>query len=222
MENYGILLVDDETAYEAIVSALLVPLGCRIDAVATPDAACDAVKRERYDLVLMDIDLGEGEDGFATAERLRAMTEWLSECPIIAFTKLKPAGDEAYFQERGLDGWLSKPFTAFDFITTVRRWIALEPPVPTENKLAALLGAEAAGQMVDRLFVSLGEAVDAIDAGADPARTGHRLGGLAGTMGYSVLSASWLSLQDGDFSSWPTVRALTTEAIAKHGSRAHA
>jgi hypothetical protein len=39
------------------------------------------------------------------------------------------------------------------------------------------------------------------------------MGGLAGTLGFPTLSAAWLSLQD-DRAAWPTVRALTIEAIA--------
>lgn len=217
MENYGILLVDDEPAYHAIVPALLGPLGCAVDSVANPDSALRAVAAKRYDLILMDIELGEGADGVSTTARLRAAAEWLRLCPIIAFTTLTPDDGEGYFQERGLDGYLRKPFTAADVAAFAQRWLGCTTPPPAggDGRLAALLGEEAAAQMVDRLHTSLAEAVAAIDAGAAAASFGHRLGGLAGTLGFPVLSAAWLALQDGDSTGWPTVRALTCEALAR-------
>jgi len=217
MENYGILLVDDEVAYHAMLSAVLTPLGCSVNCVRTPDAALEAIAASRYDLIFMDIELGDGVDGYTAAARLRADgANWIRDCPIIAFTTLKAVGGEAHFQDRGLDGLLVKPFTAADVIAAARRWLGREFSLSPakDNRLAALLGDEAAGEMVARLFASLDEAIAAIDAGAPAAGFGHKLGGLAGTLGFPVLSAAWLALQNGDSASWATVRALTLEATA--------
>lgn len=216
MANYGILLVDDEVGYHAIVPALLRPMGCRVDCVTSGAAAIEAVQRSRFSLILMNIELGSGEDGYRSIASLRASADWLGLCPAIAFTTFSPPEGEAYFQRRGFDGWLHKPFTGADIANMAQRWLGRAPP-PSEGdgRLATLLGAEQAAQMIDRLYVSLGEAVAAIDAGAAAAGFGHRLGGLAGTLGFPMLSAIWLGLQDGDTTCWPTVRALTCEAIAQ-------
>jgi hypothetical protein len=69
--------------------------------------------------------------------------------------------------------------------------------------------------MIYRFHAGLAEGVKEIDAGGDVRAIGHRLGGLAGTLGFPALSAAWLALEDGR-SVWPTVRTLALEAIAQH------
>ncbi|MFD2500717.1 response regulator [Rhizorhabdus histidinilytica] len=103
-ENYGILLVDDEPAYRAIVSALLRSLPIDIDHAADRAAALRSLAVRRYDLILVDIELGR-DDGREVAAVLRG-----ADCPILAFTGLHPAEGERYFTDHGFDGWIAKPF----------------------------------------------------------------------------------------------------------------
>jgi CheY-like chemotaxis protein len=217
MGKYGIILIDDEASYHAIVAALLVPRGIAVVAVADADEALAAVMRQRFALVLLDIRLG-ADDGRELVGSLRRMQPWLAECPIIAFTTMRPTGGEGYFVERGFDGWLAKPFRADELIGLMRRWIGADQVAELADAagspLAKLLGEEAARTMIARLHAQLAEAVKAIDDGADPRPIGHRMGGLAGTLGFAALSAAWLSLQDHG-AAWPTVRALTLETLGK-------
>jgi two-component system, OmpR family, response regulator len=215
MEKYGILLIDDEASYHAIVTALLAPRGIAVVAVADAEAALAAVMRQQFALVLLDIQLG-ADDGRELVGSLRRMQPWLATCPIVAFTTMRPTAGESYFVDRGFDGWLAKPFRADELIGLVRRGIGADHvgDLADEggNPLVKLLGEEAARSMVERLHGHLAEAVKAIDDGADPRPIGHRMGGLAGTLGFPALSAAWLSLQD-QGTAWPTVRALTLETL---------
>jgi len=218
MENYGILLVDDEPAYHAIVSALLLPHYGTIDCAADRRAALQAVRRKSYDLILLDIEMAEG-DGYRTVTEIRAAREWARVVPIVAFTTLHPPAGDRHFIEEGFDGWLPKPFSAAQLIGLLRRWLGTDQIGAIDRpgvKLAEILGEDASAAMTERLFASFAEAIAAIDGGAAPRGYGHRLGGLAGTLGFAVLSAAWLGLQYGDSASWPTVRALTTEAIDQY------
>ena len=220
MENYGILLIDDESAYHAIVSALVQSRNGTIDSVDNSRAAIEAVRARRYDLILVDINMGV-DDGYEVVAAIRAATGWASAVPILAFTTEHLSGGERHYLDAGFDGWLPKPFQAGELMMALQRWIgadrvgtiAAEGPGP---KLAALIGQEPAVAMIDRFHAGLAEAVGEIDAGGEMQSPGHKLGGLAGTLGFQVLSAAWLSLQYGDGSAWPTVRTLTIEALARH------
>nr|WP_047167526.1 response regulator [Sphingomonas sp. Y57] len=211
-ENYGILLVDDEPAYLAIVTALLRSLPVEVDHAADRASAFGRLATRRYDLILVDIQLGR-DDGRDVAAELRGV-----DCPILAFTSLDPAEGERYFTDLGFDGWIAKPFEGSALVAAVCRWLGdgvASPDAPPEGgQLAALLGADGAASMIGRLHDSLAEAVAQIDGGADARPIGHRIGGLTGTLGFPTLSAAWLSLQD-DLAAWPTVRALTIEAISR-------
>ncbi|KRB86491.1 hypothetical protein ASE00_07270 [Sphingomonas sp. Root710] len=217
MENSGILLVDDEPAYRAIVAALLPAIGV-VDIAGNGADAVAAVRARRYDLILADIEM-PGRDGYQAVADLRAAADWAREIPIIAFTTLGPTAGEQHFIDRGFDGLLSKPFAASDLIALARRWLPVELPVIPEgdraSQLADLLGREAADAMIDRMRINLLEAVEAIDAGGDERALGHRLGGLAGTLGFPALSAAWLALEHGGIALWPTARAITEETIVR-------
>lgn len=217
MGHYGILLIGVGSGYHAIIAALLEPLGGTVDCAATPDAAIAAAGATRYDLVLIDLEQDGGEEGRVTLSRLRTAAEWLRLVPMIAFTTLAPDGGEGHFRGQGFDGYLRKPFTAAEAVGKLQRWLGdgVSLPAGGDDRLAALIGRDEAEHMVARLHQSMADAIAAIDGGADPASFGHRLGGLAGTLGFPVLSAAWLAVQDGDSASWPTVRALSREAIAR-------
>lgn len=216
-ENYGILLVDDGLAYRAIVPAVLRPLSVTVDCAANSVEAMQKVFARSYSLILMEIQLG-ADDGFTVAATIRQSAEWAQTCPIIAFTSVCPPEGASYFTERGFNDWIAKPFDGRQLTAGVYCWLGGggDPPevVAESRQLAALLGAEGAASMIDRLHGNLAEAVAEIDGGADAPPIGHRMGGLAGTLGFPTLSAAWLALQD-DRAAWPTVRALTMEAIAR-------
>ena len=221
MENYGILLVDDEPAYCSIVTALLETWGGRVDCASDTAGALTAVATKRYDLILVDINMGE-EDGYRTVAEMRRGAEWARTVPILAFTTTHLAGGERHYIDAGFDGWLPKPFRAAELNATLRYWIGADLvgriAGPPASKLAELLGSDAAAAMVDRFHASLADGIADLDAGGDKRAVGHRLGGLAGTLGFPVLSAAWLSLEDGDSAIWPTVKVLTQEAIARHSA----
>jgi CheY-like chemotaxis protein len=225
MENYGILLVDDEAAYQAILSAVLEPRGGHVEGVGDTAAAVDAARSRSFDLVLVDIQLAAG-DGYETPGEIRRAADWARAVPMLAFTTQHLSGGERHYVDAGFDGWLPKPFRAADLIMSLQRWIGADRigPVdlPSENRLAALLGQAAAAGMIDRFHASLADGVAGIEAGGDIRAIAHRLGGLAGTLGFPALSAAWLALEQSGLPVWPTVRALAMEAIARHGDAASA
>lgn len=198
MENYVIILVDGEPSYAGIMEAILRPFGAVVDWHSMLDPALAAARHSAARLILID----------------PAVTGVLPEeaaCPIIAFADRPP--------DSGFDGWLPKSFTATALRALFVDAVGMEAQhraIGEGAQLAELLGAEQADAMIDRLHQQLTEAVKAIDAGGDPSSIGHRIGGLAGILGFPILSTAWLALQDATVV-WPVVRRLTIEAIAQHG-----
>jgi len=217
MENYGILLVDDEPLYHRIVSALASARGVAVHGVDDGEAALAAIRARPFDMVLMDIEM-RGIDGYAVASAIRSGVKRGAAVPIIAFTTLSPAGGERHFLDRGFDGWLAKPFGASTFHATLDGWLGaaaiVDPAGSPEQRLGRLLGEGAARDLLGRFRAGLSEAVAEIEAGADTRPLGHRIGGLAGTLGFATLSAAWLAMEQ-DAGAWPMVRALTEEALGE-------
>ncbi|TVQ68112.1 MAG: response regulator [Balneolaceae bacterium] len=56
-----------------------------VDSVETGEEALTAISREKYDLVIIDINLGSGIDGFETAKKIRELDRY-HQTPLIALT----------------------------------------------------------------------------------------------------------------------------------------
>ena len=86
-----ILLVDDAPELATLVRAYLKDTGWDLDVVDTGERAVAQATTERYDVVLMDIDL-PGLDGATAAHAIRAadLARGISPTPIIAMTAFDP------------------------------------------------------------------------------------------------------------------------------------
>ncbi|QTH23805.1 response regulator [Rhizorhabdus wittichii] len=211
--GHPLLVVDDEPAFGGIVKALLAGSGHAVDVAPDAPAAFQAVRLRQYSLILMDIEMA-GITGLRGIVPIRQTADWTKQVPIIAFTAHRPPRGERYFLEHDFDGWLPKPFTATDLHGLLRRWLpldAIDEGAATREGLEQIMGREPMEAMIARLRYSFAQAIAAIDAGADPAPYGHRLGGLSGTLGLPVLGAAWLALAGGHAKVWDTVRRLTLE-----------
>ncbi len=114
-----ILLVEDNVVNQKVASLLLKNLGYRCDLAANGREALDALERQTYDVVLMDIQMPE-MDGFeATAEICRRYPA--DQRPrLIALTANAMEGDRERCLEVGMDDYLSKPLRAEDMEQKLR------------------------------------------------------------------------------------------------------
>src|SRR2546425_4850636 len=96
---------------------MLLKRGHQVDVVSNGREAVDAVARERYDVVLMDIQMPE-MDGFEATAKIRALPQGRT-LPIIALTAHALSGERERCLERGMSGYLAKPFKAHDLFAVV-------------------------------------------------------------------------------------------------------
>src|SRR5437016_14589604 len=96
---------------------MLLKRGHQVDVVANGRLAVDAVGAERYDLVLMDIQMPE-MDGFEATQHIRALPQG-GKLPIIALTAHALRGERERCLERGMTGYLAKPFKTHELFAVV-------------------------------------------------------------------------------------------------------
>ena len=117
-----VLLVEDNPVNQMVASALLERRG--IDVVVAGDGrqGVEALRRERFDLVLMDIQMPE-MDGFEALAAIRAMEEPSGRrTPVVALTAHAMKEDRDRCLAAGMDFHLSKPLEAtklYDILRTV-------------------------------------------------------------------------------------------------------
>jgi len=112
-----ILLAEDNLVNQQVATAMLVKRGHQVDVVGNGREAVDAIGTHDYDLVLMDIQMPE-MDGFAATQAIRALPRGRS-LPIIALTAHALSGERERCLERGMTGYLAKPFKAHDLFAAI-------------------------------------------------------------------------------------------------------
>ena len=113
-----VLLVEDNPVGSLLAATLLRREGCAVETAASGHEAVDAMKRARYDLVLMDMRM-PGMDGPSAARAIRARGDMT---PIVALTAHAFAEDRRTCLEAGMDDHLVKPLELETLRASLARW----------------------------------------------------------------------------------------------------
>jgi two-component system, sensor histidine kinase and response regulator len=121
-----ILLVEDSLYNQRLAQGVLSKMGHRVTVAETGTQAVEAVRRRRFDLVLMDVQMPE-MDGLEATRRIRAREAGTGEhVPIIAMTAQALAGDRERCLESGMDDYLAKPVRAAELRAKIREVAVVE------------------------------------------------------------------------------------------------
>jgi PAS domain S-box-containing protein len=191
-----ILLAEDNAINQKVVSGMLASGGHQVVAVDNGREAVAAVRRQIFDVVLMDIQMPEMNGLEATAAIREAEKETGGHLPIIAMTAHAMAGDRERCLAAGMDGYVAKPIRIADMFTTIAAVVGVEPapergasPVLDEQRLLAESFAGNAALLSDVIHAfavetpmalsTMREAVKAKDLPA-LARAAHKMKGTVG------------------------------------------
>ncbi len=104
-----LLLVEDDPVSQSLMTMLLSDEGYRIEAVSSGVEALEAVQRQRFDAILMDIRM-PGMNGLETTRRIRALADAeQAATTIIALTADVASNVVQEAQAAGMDHVLTKP-----------------------------------------------------------------------------------------------------------------
>ena len=140
-----ILLADDHPANRKVVEVLLSVADVDLVSVADGQQAVDAYRKERFDLILMDMQMPV-MDGLTATRAIRELERavGLPRTPLLMLTANAMAEHVAAGAEAGADGHLSKPvtsdrlFTAIEIaLSGVTEAVAQEVVVPPQDQANA-------------------------------------------------------------------------------------
>ena len=103
-----ILVADDVATNRVLARAMLEGAGHRVACVPSGLDALEAVTRDPYDLVLMDVHM-PGMDGLEATRRIRALDDAARYVPILALTASAYSEDVEACLAAGMDGHIAKP-----------------------------------------------------------------------------------------------------------------
>ena len=120
-----VLLVEDNEVNQLVADGLLSGVaGVQVTIASNGAEALRVLEQERFDAVLMDIQM-PGMDGYEATARIRAEPRW-RDLPIIAMTAHAMVQNRDRCLAAGMNGFVTKPFELRELCETLLRWIT--PP----------------------------------------------------------------------------------------------
>ncbi|MCI4626509.1 MAG: response regulator [Candidatus Magnetoovum sp. WYHC-5] len=211
-----ILLVEDYAYNQILIEAYLRETPCHIDIAENGEIAIRKFKTNRYDIVLMDMQMPV-VDGYTATKEIRRFEKenGLDTVPIIALTAHALKGDMQKSIDAGCNAYLTKPAKKKELIETIFSF-TYSTIQTTENKEGiTTLGSNKNNEdrrtvYVDAVFKEsipdfltdiskdIHDMKDALKNGDyDIIRTlGHRMKGAGGGYGFDLISDIGLALED--------------------------
>ena len=107
-----VLIVDDNRSSRDLIRAILKPVRCNIVEASHGQQGLDLLRKERPDLVLLDIDMPE-MDGLAVVTQIRREAAFV-DLPVVAVTAFAMEGDREKALAAGFTAYVTKPVRAAD------------------------------------------------------------------------------------------------------------
>lgn len=125
ISNKRILLVEDNNLNRLLAKTILTDYGAIITEAENGQIAVDFMRKDRFDIVLMDVQMPV-MDGIQATKIIRK--EINATIPIIALTANAIKGKSDLFQESGMNDFISKPYDEIKLVNPIAKWLKQNAP----------------------------------------------------------------------------------------------
>jgi DNA-binding NtrC family response regulator len=124
-EKPRILIIDDDRAFRVGTGALLSDEGYEVDAEPGGDPGLERLRRERYDMVLLDLKM-QGRTGLSVLEELRGGG---NDVPVLMLTGYATVDSAVQALKLGADDYITKPCDNAVLRSKIKSVLARREPV---------------------------------------------------------------------------------------------
>ncbi|MDD2886934.1 MAG: response regulator [Aliarcobacter sp.] len=117
-----ILVAEDNPNNQKLIDILLEKLGLQVAIVANGEEAVEKYKQDKFDLILMDINMPI-MDGLNATKEIRKIENEYYKIPIVALTANSIAGDKEKYLNQGMDDYLSKPIEFDKLVNILKKYL---------------------------------------------------------------------------------------------------
>ena len=114
----NVLSVENDELNRQLLSFMLAEI-CNLDTVSSGEDAIIAASSKKYDLILMDINLGK-MNGLDVIKEIRNFPEY-EDVPIAAITAFTMKGDKEEFLSKGCNYFIPKPYSKTDLLEIINK-----------------------------------------------------------------------------------------------------
>ncbi|HEU0122588.1 MAG TPA: response regulator [Bryobacteraceae bacterium] len=122
-----VLVVEDNMVNQRVAQVMLERLGVAVDLASNGFDAIEALRREKFDLVLMDCQMPE-LDGLSATRQIRSAEPPGRHIPIVALTANALESERQACMEAGMDDFLTKPIRRDLLARILQVWLADSSP----------------------------------------------------------------------------------------------
>jgi two-component system, sensor histidine kinase and response regulator len=151
-----VLVVDDNDINLQVASRLLRHIGVDVMTLSSGQAAVALVDKQKFDLILMDVQMPE-MDGLQATRAIRAAGH--ADTPIIAFTAHAMSDDIVRVKEAGMNDHLGKPIDFDRLSVMIKKWLR-ETPVVAPVAAVSAAAPQAPARSVEELEARLAQVPD--------------------------------------------------------------
>jgi CheY-like chemotaxis protein len=153
-----ILIVEDNEINQQIVLELLNKVNAQVRLAGNGKEAVSLVKEQKFDLVLMDVQMPE-MDGYQATKKIRQDLN-LPDLPIIAMTANATKGDKEQALAVGMDDYISKPLDLDQFFAKIKKWLPVK--INLRNETSSSLNDKLRQQFDGLNALNLNSALDKV------------------------------------------------------------
>ena len=153
-----LLLVEDNPLNQEVACELLQAVGLRVDLAENGLEACSMAEQQRYDLILMDVQMPV-MDGLEATRRIRLLEPY-RDLPILAMTASAFSEDRTSCLAVGMNDYVTKPVDPLQLYQALLNWLpkpaqaavrAVQPPLPFTADQPAPEQEQAALQLLEQV-----------------------------------------------------------------------
>ena len=150
-----VLLAEDDTTNRNLITEMLRRLGATVNAVSDGAAAVEEIARDRYDIVLLDLNMPV-MDGLEAVRVTRERLADVDSLAVVALTADPGWTDRSVLAAAGFNGYVLKPTTMADLHVGISKVLERVPvaegiPAPRQPVVDASLDRETIAQLVEDL-----------------------------------------------------------------------